>query len=286
MGGAMVGGALGRRGLWWTVSSPAPCALPHWKTPFQGPGPQSRFCHPLETNGRPLRVSARFSRCGVHSCGCGVRDLRCPGVRHRARKGAVQSGPEAGARHIAPPPGICISLPGLRCSFSLLSTPAHAGAEDRVQSARVRGSGNPGGRTGSARRPGSTRDTEAPAGLPPGAGEGPRPTLPSRSQAGARRGRGRGGAQLWISPWGEDSQCPRPTCWHWFPDPSSGLSWTAKMPSTLRSSSPRILTPRFFSTNQVTFWAVGRITEEIGSSERRCPSRRNRLQLERGPVGK
>lgn len=79
---------------------------------------------------------------------------------------------------------------------------------------------------------------------------------------------------------------PRPTWWHWFPDPLLGLELNAKMPFTPRSSSPRVLTPRFFSTNQVTFWAVGRITEEIDSSERRCLRRRDRLQLEKGPVGK
>lgn len=86
--------------------------------------------------------------------------------------------------------------PALRGSSALHSTPADAGAEDRVHGAPVRGSGNPGGRTGSARGPGLTRDTEAPAGLPPVAGEGPRPTLPSRSQAGAPKGQGQGGAQL------------------------------------------------------------------------------------------
>ena len=82
-------------------SSPRP--PPPLKTPLWRPRPQSRACRPLETNGRLLRVSDRFSRCGVHSrSGCGISDPWRPGARRGVPEGAAQSGPEAGPRHAAP----------------------------------------------------------------------------------------------------------------------------------------------------------------------------------------
>lgn len=95
-------GALGMGRAWPVMDSrrSRPRLPPQLKTPLWRPRPQSRACCPLETNGRLMRVSDRFSKCGVHSRSCcGISDPRRPGA---APEGAAQSGPEAGPRHAAP----------------------------------------------------------------------------------------------------------------------------------------------------------------------------------------